>query len=95
MIKIYFLILLLLSSCTTVITNVTNSNNLSELNVKQIGSYKRGETCTFSVLSIGPFGNSSIIETAEKGGINKIIFVDTVIKNRILYKNICLVVYGN
>ncbi|GBF48710.1 hypothetical protein LPTSP4_02100 [Leptospira ryugenii] len=88
------LLFLLCSACTTVVTNVNNTTNLSEFNVKQLSNYKVGETCAISVLSVGPFGNSSIIETAKTADIGKIIFVDTKTINNFVYKKHCLVVYG-
>jgi|JI8StandDraft_1071087.scaffolds.fasta_scaffold115784_2 hypothetical protein len=92
---VIFLSLIGLVSCTTIITNVTNVVDLEEVDLKKIDTYKRGETCTRTYLNIGPFGNSSILETAQKADISKILFVDTKVIKYLLYSNHCLVVYGN
>jgi len=84
-----------LISCTTIITNVTNVVDLNEVDLKKIDSYKRGETCTQTFFNVGPFGNSSILETAQKADIGKIHFVDTKVIKYLFYSNHCLVVYGS
>lgn len=89
-----FLISFSISSCTTIITNVSNTSNVNEVEIKKINSYKKGETCALLILSLGPFGNSSVIETAIQANIDKIVFVDTKTINYFVYRKNCLVVYG-
>ncbi|WP_167884408.1 TRL domain-containing protein [Leptospira ilyithenensis] len=41
--------------------------------------YKKGEACSYNLLGLAAFGNSSIYKAAEKGQITKLGIVDRVI----------------
>jgi hypothetical protein len=86
--------LLFLFSCTSYITNFNNVVDLEDVDLKKIESYKKGETCRYSYLGLGPFGSASILETAKKGDIGKVVFIDTKSTWYPGYIVTCLVVYG-
>ncbi|BDA79423.1 hypothetical protein LPTSP3_g23530 [Leptospira kobayashii] len=48
--------------------------------------YKKGEACSYNLLGLVAFGNSSIYKAAQKGKITKLGIVDrVVVKYSILY----------
>lgn len=85
--------LLGLSGCMTV-RNVTNTTNITGLNITS-PNLKKGTDCSTYILGlIGPFGNTTIRDAAKDAKITKIAYVDYEDSYYLLYGQRCTIVYG-
>jgi hypothetical protein len=87
---------LLTLGCAAVITPAATTYSVQgDLDFTQLGSMKKGESCSLTVLGIfGPNGDASVAAAAAKAGIRQVRYVDNRIRNYILWYHFCVIAYG-
>ncbi|GEM_PF-3245415 len=93
---IFMIFAFMVSACSTAITPVMNVAEISEVDLQKVS--KKGEDCaTFYlpfILTIGPFGSTSVMKAARKAGISKVKLVDHEYHYNFFTFRSCVVVYG-
>jgi hypothetical protein len=87
---------LLTLGCAAVMTPAATTYQVgSDLDFTQLGSMKKGESCSTMILGIfGPNGDASVAAAAAKAGIRQVRYVDNRIRNYILWYHFCVIAYG-
>jgi hypothetical protein len=82
--------------CTGLITPaVTTYPVAGGVDVSQLQTMKRGESCSTTILGIfGPNGDATVVTAARVGGITQVRYVDNRIRNYLLWYRFCVVAYG-
>ena len=82
--------------CAAVLTPAATTYSVQgDLDFTQLGSMKKGESCSLTVLGIfGPNGDASVAAAAAKAGIRQVRYVDNRIRNYILWYHFCVIAYG-
>lgn len=83
-------------ACAAVITPAVTTYPVSgNVDFTQLGSMKKGESCSTTILGIfGPDGDASVATAAAKAGIREVRYVDNRIRNYILWYHFCVIAYG-
>jgi hypothetical protein len=83
-------------SCSGLFTPVATTYPVDGgIDFSQLGTMKRGESCSTMILGIfGPNGDASVATAAKAGGITQVRYVDNRIRNYILWYRFCVVAYG-
>src|SRR5919199_2747417 len=83
-------------ACAAVITPAATTYPVgADVDLTQLGSMKKGESCSLTVLGIfGPNGDASVATAAAKAGIRQVRYVDNRIRNYILWYHFCVIAYG-
>jgi hypothetical protein len=90
------MVLTSLFGCTGLITPAATTYPVEGgVDFSQLGSMKRGESCSTTILGIfGPNGDATVASAARAGGIAQVRYVDNRIRNYILWYRFCVVAYG-
>jgi hypothetical protein len=84
------------TGCSAVLTpGVTTYPVDSDVDLTQLSSMKRGESCARTILFIfGPNGRASVAAAAEAGALSRVRYVDNRYDNNVLRQRYCVVAYG-
>jgi TRL-like protein family len=87
---------LLTLGCAAVLTPAATTYSVpGDVDFTQLGSMKKGESCSLTVLGIfGPNGDASVATAASKAGITHVRYVDNRIRNYFLWYHYCVIAYG-
>ena len=90
------MILASLLGCSGLITPAATTYPVEGgVDFSQLGTMKRGESCSTTVLGIfGPNGDATLATAARAGGISRVRYVDNRIRNYFLWYHFCVVAYG-
>ena len=83
-------------ACAAVITPAATTYPVEgNVDFTQLGSMKKGESCSTTILGIfGPNGDASVATAAAKAGIRQVRYLDNRIRNYILWYHFCVIAYG-
>lgn len=90
------ILLLASGGCSAVLTPAATIYPVdSDLDLSQLPSMKRGESCATTILyAFGPNGRASVAAAAQAGGLHKVRYVDNRYDNKFLWQKYCVVAYG-
>jgi TRL-like protein family len=90
------LLSLMTPGCAAVFTPAATTFQVgSDVDLTQLSSMKKGESCSLTVLGIfGPNGDASVATAAAKAGIRQVRYVDNRIRNYFLWYHFCVIAYG-
>jgi len=80
------------TACTTMRSPAVNLADLSSVDFTQ--PFKRGESCSTSVLGFQWFGDASIVEAAKSAGITTVQVVDYDFRYYVVMHKFCTIVHG-
>ena len=81
--------------CSTAISPVTNTVDLTSTDFSNAKNFKEAKACEFFFIGfIGPFGNAQIIKAIQESHIKKVYAVDRYYANYIFVQKRCVFVYG-
>lgn len=84
-------------ACSAILTPAaTNYPVNSDLDLRELSSMKRGESCARTILWVfGPDGSASVATAAQAGGLRRVRYVDNRYDNNFLWQNYCVIAYGD
>ena len=89
------LISIVIVGCSTAISPVTNTVDLTSTDFSNAKNFKEAKACEFYFIGfIGPFGNAQIIKAIQESHIKKVYAVDRYYANYIFVQERCVFVYG-
>ena len=89
------LISIVIVGCSTAISPVTNTVDLTSRDFSNAKNLKEAEACEFYIIGfIGPFGNAQIFKAIKENDIKKVYAVDKYYANYIFVQERCVFVFG-
>jgi hypothetical protein len=87
---------LITTGCSAVLTpGVTTYPVDSDVDLAQLSSMKRGESCARTILFVfGPNGRASVAAAAQAGGLSRVRYVDNRYDNNVIRQRYCVIAYG-
>ena len=87
---------LMTTACSAVLTPAATTYPVnSDVDLTQLSSMKRGESCAKTILYIfGPSGNASVAAAAQAGGLRRVQYVDNRYDNNVIRQRYCVIAYG-
>jgi hypothetical protein len=84
------------AACSAVLTPAATTYPVSsDVDLTQLGSMKRGESCAKTILYLfGPSGNASVAAAAQAGGLRRVHYVDNRYDNNVIRQRYCVIAYG-
>ena len=88
--------LLATTACSAVLTPAATTYAVdSDVDLTQLTSMKRGESCAKTILYIfGPNGRASVAAAAQAGGLRRVRYVDGRYDNNVIRQRYCVIAYG-
>ena len=84
------------AACSAVLTPAATTYPVhSEVDLRQLASMKRGESCAKTILFLfGPNGRASVAAAAQAGGLTRVRYVDNRYDNNVIRQRYWVIAYG-